>query len=166
FPYTTLFRSNNDERQWGWMDEGFNTFLEYLTQLKFGENYPEAIAPLDRYPVDRGDAHLIVDYMKGNQKYIAPIMTNPEQIHQLGNNAYGKVGAGLNILRQTILGEELFDYAFKTYSKRWMFKHPTPEDFFRSMEDASGTDLDWFWRGWFYRTDYVDIGIKEVNLYT
>ena len=157
---------NNDERQWGWMDEGFNTFLEYLTQLKFGENYPEAIAPLDRYPVDRGDAHLIVDYMKGNQKYIAPIMTNPEQIHQLGNNAYGKVGAGLNILRQTILGEELFDYAFKTYSKRWMFKHPTPEDFFRSMEDASGTDLDWFWRGWFYRTDYVDIGIKEVNLYT
>ena len=156
---------NSDERQWGWMDEGINTFLEYLTQLSFGEKYPEAIAPLDRYPVDRGDAELIVDYMKGDQKYIAPIMTNPEQIHQLGNNAYGKVATALNILRETILGEELFDYAFKTYSQRWMFKHPTPEDFFRTMEDASGTDLDWFWRGWFYRTDFVDIGIAEVNRY-
>ncbi|HET8838355.1 MAG TPA: M1 family metallopeptidase [Flavobacteriaceae bacterium] len=157
---------NSDERQWGWLDEGLNTFLEYLTQLNFGETYPEAIAPLDRYPVDRGDADLIVNYMKGNQKYMTPIMSNPENVYQLGNNAYGKVGAGLNILRQTILGPELFDYAFQTYAQRWMFKHPTPDDFFRTMEDASGTDLDWFWRGWFYRTDYVDIGIKEVNLYT
>ncbi len=156
---------NSDERQWGWFDEGLNTFLEYLTQLSFGETYPEAIAPLNRFPVDRGDAELIVDYMKGNQKYMTPIMSNPENVYQLGNNAYGKVAAGLNILRETILGPELFDYAFKTYANRWMFKHPTPEDFFRTMEDASGTDLDWFWRGWFYRTDFVDIGIKEVNLY-
>ena len=101
--------------------------------------------------------------MSGNQKYIAPIMSNPENVFQLGPNAYAKPATALNILRETIIGNELFDFAFKTFSKRWMFKHPTPEDFFRTMEDASAVDLDWFWRGWFYSTDYVDIGIKNFK---
>ncbi|QYA25493.1 M1 family metallopeptidase [Gramella sp. MT6] len=156
---------NSDERQWGWMDEGINTFVQYVAEQEFAEEYPEAIAPLDKYPSRRGEPSKIVSYMKGNQNYISPIMSNPEQVHQLGNNAYGKPATALNILRETIMGRELFDYAFKTYSHRWMFKHPTPEDFFRTMEDASSVDLDWFWRGWFYTTDNVDIGIKEVNKY-
>ncbi|MCM8567911.1 M1 family metallopeptidase [Gramella jeungdoensis] len=156
---------NSDERQWGWMDEGINTFVQYVAEQKFGEEYPEAIAPNDKYPSRRGEPHKIVPYMKGNQEYIAPIMSNPEEVYQLGNNAYGKPATALNILRETVMGRELFDHAFKTYSQRWMFKHPTPEDFFRTMEDASSIDLDWFWRGWFYTTDNVDIGIKEVNKY-
>lgn len=146
---------NSDERQWTWMDEGLNTFLEYLTEKSFDPNFP----------LDRGPADKIVPYMKGNQDFIAPIMSNSENIYQFGNNAYGKPATGLNILRETIMGPELFDYAFKTYANRWKFKHPTPEDFFRTMEDASAVDLDWFWRGWFYSTDFVDIGIKEVKQY-
>ena len=129
------------------------------------KKYPEIIAPLDKFPSDRGPAQLITDYMSVDQNFLAPIMSNPENVYYLGPNAYGKPAAALNILRETIMGKELFDYAFKTYSQRWMFKHPTPEDFFRSMEDASAVDLDWFWRGWFYTTDYVDIGLKEVNQY-
>ncbi|GAA4317795.1 M1 family metallopeptidase [Pontixanthobacter gangjinensis] len=156
---------NSDERQWGWMDEGINTFVQYVAEQEFAEAYPEAVAPMDKYPSRRGEPSKIVPYMKGNQDYISPIMSNPEQVHQLGNNAYGKPATALNILRETIMGRELFDYAFATYSNRWMFKHPTPEDFFRTMEDASSVDLDWFWRGWFYTTDNVDIGIKEVNKY-
>ena len=146
---------NSDERQWTWMDEGLNTFLEYLTEIEWEATFP----------VDRGPAKLIVPYMAGSQAGLEPIMTNSESIRQFGNNAYGKPAAGLNILRETIMGRELFDYAFKTYSHRWKFKHPTPEDFFRTMEDASAVDLDWFWRGWFYTTDNVDIGIKEVKRY-
>ena len=92
-------------------------------------------------------------------------MSNPENVYQLGNNAYGKPATALNILRETVMGRELFDHAFKTYSKRWMFKHPTPEDFFRTMEDASAVDLDWYWRGWFYSTENVDLGVKEVKSY-
>jgi hypothetical protein len=103
--------------------------------------------------------------MSVDQNFLAPIMANPENVYSLGPNAYGKPATALNILRETVMGRELFDHAFKTYSKRWMFKHPSPEDFFRTMEDASAVDLDWFWRGWFYTTDYVDIGIKEVNQY-
>lgn len=156
---------NSDERQWGWMDEGINTFVQYVAEQEFAEAYPEAVAPNSKYPSRRGEPSKIVPYMKGNQDYISPIMSNPEQVHQLGNNAYGKPATALNILRETVMGRELFDYAFKTYSHRWMFKHPTPEDFFRTMEDASSIDLDWFWRGWFYTTDNVDIGIKEVNKY-
>ncbi|MFV8224852.1 M1 family metallopeptidase [Christiangramia aquimixticola] len=156
---------NSDERQWGWMDEGINTFVQYLAEQEFAKEYPEAIAPATKYPSRRGEPSKIVPYMKGNQDYIAPIMSNPEHVYQLGNNAYGKPATALNILRETVMGRELFDYAFKTYSHRWMFKHPTPEDFFRTMEDASSVDLDWFWRGWFYTTDFVDIGIKEVNKY-
>ncbi|HIB36467.1 M1 family metallopeptidase [Mesonia sp.] len=156
---------NSDERQWGWMDEGLNSFVEFMAEQEFGEKYPEAIAPLDNYPSRRGEPTKITSYMKGNQDYIAPIMSNPENVYQLGNNAYGKPATALNILRETVMGRELFDHAFATYSKRWMFKHPTPEDFFRTMEDASGVDLDWYWRGWFYTTDYVDIGVGDVKSY-
>ena len=146
---------NSDERQWSWMDEGLNTFLEYLTEISFDPNFPAR----------RGPAQYIVPYMKGNQQFLEPIMSNSENIYQFGANAYGKPATGLNILRETIMGHELFDHAFKTYANRWKFKHPTPEDFFRTMEDASAMDLDWFWRGWFYSTDYTDIGIKEVKQY-
>lgn len=154
---------NSDERQWGWMDEGLNTFLQYLAEQEFGKTYPAAIVPNDVYPSRRGIPSKIVPYMKGDQRFIAPIMSNPENVFQLGNNAYGKPATALNILRETVMGHDLFDHAFKTYSQRWMFKHPTPEDFFRTMEDASAVDLDWFWRGWFYSTDNVDIGIKSVR---
>lgn len=144
---------NSDERQWTWMDEGLNTFVQYLTEQEFERNYPSR----------RGPAQNIVDYMKGDKSGIVPIMTNSESILQFGNNAYGKPATALNILRETIMGRELFDYAFKTYSQRWAFKHPTPADFFRTMEDASAVDLDWFWRGWFYTTDHVDISLDQVN---
>jgi hypothetical protein len=156
---------NSDERQWGWMDEGLDTFMQYLTEQEFGENFPEAIAPNEKYPSRRGNPAAIVPYMAGDQDYIAPIMSNPENVYSLGANAYGKPATALNILRETVMGKELFDHAFKTYAQRWMFKHPTPEDFFRTMEDASAVDLDWFWRSWFYTTDYVDIGVKGVKKY-
>ena len=144
---------NSDERQWTWMDEGLNTFVQYLTEQEFERNYPSRRGP----PVN------MIEYMKGDKTGIVPIMTNSESILQFGNNAYGKPATALNILRETIMGRELFDYAFKTYSERWAFKHPTPADFFRTMEDASAVDLDWFWRGWFYTNDHVDISLDEVN---
>ena len=156
---------NSDERQWGWMDEGLDTFMQYLTEQEFGETYPNSIGSLDLYPSRRGDPQKIVPYMSGNQDFISPIMSNPENVYQLGANAYAKPATALNILRETIMGRETFDHAFKTYSQRWMFKHPTPEDFFRTMEDASAIDLDWFWRGWFYTTGVVDIGVKNVTQY-
>lgn len=157
---------NSDERQWTWMDEGLNTFLQYVAEQDFGKKHPKALSPQhDNFPSRRGPAHLIVPYMGGNQDYIAPIMTKGLNTYQFGNNAYGKPATALNILRETVMGPELFDYAFKVYAQRWMFKHPTPEDFFRTMEDASAFDLDWFWRGWFYTTDWVDIGIKDVKKY-
>jgi hypothetical protein len=144
---------NSDERQWTWMDEGLNSFLQYLAEQQWDRDYPSR----------RGPAYKIADYMKGDPTGIVPIMTNSESIFQFGNNAYGKPATALNILRETVMGRELFDFAFKTYSQRWMFKHPTPADLFRTMEDASGVDLDWFWRGWFYTTDHVDIAIDEVK---
>jgi aminopeptidase N len=137
------------------MDEGLNTFLQYLTEQEYMPNYPSR----------RGPAAKIVPYMAGEQKFLEPIMTNSEDIHQFGSNAYAKPSTGLNILRETVMGHDLFDHAFKTYANRWKFKHPTPEDFFRTMEDASAVDLDWFWRGWFYTTDYVDMGIADVKQY-
>ena len=146
---------NSDERQWGWMDEGLDTFMQYLTEQELDPEYPSR----------RGEPSKIVRYMSGDQDFISPIMSNPENVFQLGPNAYGKPATALNILRETIMGKELFDYAFKTYAQRWMFKHPSPEDFFRTMEDASAVDLDWFWRGWFYSTDVVDIGLKSVKRY-
>ena len=156
---------NSDERQWGWMDEGLDTFMQYMAEQEFGDEYPEAIAPNSKYPSRRGEPSKIVPYMSGDQSTIAPIMSNPENVYQLGPNAYGKPATALNILRETVMGKELFDHAFKTYSQRWKFKHPTPEDFFRTMEDASAVDLDWYWRGWFYTTDYVDIGVKGIKKY-
>ncbi|SIS95014.1 Peptidase family M1 [Zobellia uliginosa] len=156
---------NSDERQWGWMDEGLDTFMQYMAEQEFGEKYPEAIAPNSKYPSRRGEPSKIVPYMAGDQSSIAPIMSNPENVYQLGPNAYGKPATALNILRETVMGRELFDHAFKTYAQRWMFKHPTPEDFFRTMEDASAVDLDWYWRGWFYTTDFVDIGVKGIKKY-
>jgi len=157
---------NSDERQWTWMDEGFNTFLEYLGKLEFGRTYPNVLSPSDKvFPSRRGPASKIVPYMKGNQDFLAPIMSKGLNTYQFGSNAYGKPATGLYILRETIMGHEFFDYAFKEYATRWMFKHPTPEDFFRTMEDASAMDLDWFWRGWFYSTDWTDIGVKEAKIY-
>ncbi len=143
---------NSDERQWSWMDEGLNTFVEYLTEEKWDNKFPSR----------RGPAHTIVDYMKLPKEQLEPIMTNSENIIQFGPNAYSKPATGLNILRETIVGRELFDKAFKTYSKRWAFKHPEPADFFRTMNDASAENLDWFWRGWFYSIDPVDIAIDRV----
>ena len=156
---------NSDERQWTWMDEGLNTFVQYVAEQDFGEWYPDAIAPNKKYPSRRGPAKAIVDYMAGDQSYLAPIMTKGLNTYNFGANAYAKPATGLNILRETIMGRDLFDYSFRTYAQRWMFKHPTPEDFFRTMEDASAVDLDWFWREWFYTTDYVDIGVKEVKTF-
>ncbi len=146
---------NSDERQWTWMDEGLNSFLQYLTEQEWDRDYPSR----------RGPVPNIVDYMKGDKSIISPVMMNSESVFQLGNNAYAKPATALNILRETIMGRELFDFAFKEYSQRWMFKHPTPDDFFRTMEDASAVDLDWFWRGWFYSTDNVDLGIDNVKWY-
>ena len=118
---------------------------------------------MDDFPSRRGPASKIVDYMKGDKAEISPIMADPEGIWKLGPNAYGKPATALNILRETVMGKDLFDYAFKEYSNRWMFKHPTPADFFRTMEDASGVDLDWFWRGWYYSTDHLDVAISDVR---
>jgi hypothetical protein len=145
---------NSDERQWTWMDEGINSFVQSLAQEAWEEGWDEM----------RGDPRTIVGYMRSQNQ--VPIMTNSESLLQFGNNAYAKPAAALNVLRETILGRELFDFAFKEYAERWKFKRPTPADFFRTMEDASGTDLDWFWRGWFYTTDAVDISVDGISEYT
>ena len=146
---------NSDERQWTWMDEGLNTFVQSLTQREY---YSDG-------PLRRGTAESIVDYMKMPKDMLRPIMTNSEQIasREFGANAYAKPASALSVLRETIMGPELFDYAFKEYSRRWAFKHPDPADFFRTMEDASAIDLDWFWRGWFYSTDNVDVSVEKVK---
>jgi hypothetical protein len=146
---------NSDERQWGWMDEGFNTFVQYLTQV---EHYPDM-------PQRRGPADMIVGYMKGDRETQRPLMTSAENIIQYGAEQYAKTATALNILRETVMGPELFDKSFKEYSQRWAFKHPKPADFFRTMEDASAVDLDWFWRGWFYSTDNTDISVDAVKWY-
>jgi hypothetical protein len=146
---------NSDERQWSWMDEGLNTFIQYMAQQELETNFPSK----------RGSPKSIIPYMSSDPSSLEPIMSNSESIIDFSNNAYGKPATGLNILRETIMGRELFDFAFKVYANRWKFKHPTPEDFFRTMEDASAVDLDWFFRGWFYTTDYVDIGIKQIKQY-
>jgi hypothetical protein len=143
---------NNDERQWMWMDEGLNTFLEYLTEKEWDRDFP----------VRRGEPQYITDYMKQDPKNLVPIMTMSDNLISAGNSAYGKPATGLNILRETIMGRELFDYAFKEYARRWAFKSPTPADFFRTMEDASGVDLDWFWKGWFYGIEPVNQSLTEV----
>ncbi len=142
---------NNDEREWMWMDEGLNTFLQYLSEQEWETKYPSK----------RGEPKDIVGYMLSREQ--VPIMTGSDSLLQVGNSAYAKPATALNILRETILGRELFDYSFKEYARRWRFKRPMPADLFRTMEDASGVDLDWFWRGWFYTTDHVDISIARVR---
>ncbi len=144
---------NSDERQWTWMDEGLNTFLQYLAEQEWEEKYPSR----------RGQPKDIVGYMRSTNQM--PIMTNSESVLQFHNNAYAKPATALNILRESILGRELFDYAFRQYAVRWKFKRPMPADFFRTMEDASGVDLDWFFRGWFYTTAHTDIAIEQVRQY-
>ena len=146
---------NSDERQWTWMDEGLCTFVQFLAEQHWERNYPSR----------RGPAHKITDYMGGDKENISPIMTNSESIRQFGNNAYGKPATALNILRETVMGREVFDHAFKEYCNRWKFKQPYPADFFRTMEDASGVDLDWFWRGWFYTNDHVDVALNSVKAF-
>lgn len=145
---------NNDERQWTWMDEGFNTFLEYIAEQEWENNYPSR----------RGEPKDITAFMTSEDQ--TPIMTSSDSVHQFGNSQYTKTATALNILRETVLGRELFDYAFREYARRWKFKRPMPADFFRTMEDASGVDLDWFWRGWFFTTDHTDISIEGVRLFT
>src|SRR5690606_19589737 len=147
---------NSDERQWSWMDEGLNTFMQYLSEQEWEKDYPSS----------RGEPSKIVTYMKSDKTTQVLIMTNSESVLQFGNNAYGKPATALNILRETVMGRELFDYAFKEYANRWAFKNPTPADFFRTMEDASGVDLDWFWKGWFYGVEPVDQDLVEVDWFT
>ncbi len=144
---------NSDERQWTWMDEGLNTFVQYLSEVQWDR----------KFPASRGPANKIVDYMKADKMKLEPIMSNSESLTQFGNNAYAKPATALNILRETVMGRELFDFAFKTYANRWKFKHPSPADFFRTIEDASAVDLDWFWRGWFFTTDNCDMAIENVR---
>ena len=144
---------NSDERQWTWMDEGLNSFMEYIAEELWD----------NKFPVSKGPAYKIVDYMKLPPNQLEPIMTNSENIIMFGPNAYSKPATGLNILRETIMGRELFDYAFKEYARRWAFKHPTPADFFRTMEDASAENLDWYWRGWFYGIEPCDISLDTVK---
>ncbi len=144
---------NSDERQWTWMDEGLNSFVQSLAQGTWD----------NKMPTGRGPAGLITEYMKLPKDQLEPIMSNSDNLVQFGNNGYGKPAAGLTILRETIMGRELFDYAFREYARRWAFKHPEPADLFRTLEDASGEDLDWFWRGWFYSTEVCDISIDSIK---
>lgn len=146
---------NSDERQWTWLDEGLNTFVQFLTEQEFDNDFVS----------QRGPAYKMTHYMRLPKNQLEPIMTNSENIIHFGPNAYGKPCTALNILRETVMGRELFDFAFKTYCERWAFKHPTPADFFRSMEDASAVDLDWFWRAWFYDVTPVDIALDSVKVY-
>jgi hypothetical protein len=147
---------NSDERQCTWMDEGLNSFLEKETMR---ERYPK----LDH---SGNTPKGIVPFMKGDKSMMRPVMaTSDNQGRSFGPNGYSKPAAALTILRETVMGPELFDKAFKEYATRWAFKHPKPSDFFRTMEDASAVDLDWFWRGWFYTTDNVDLTVDEVKWY-
>lgn len=143
---------NSDERQWTWFDEGLNSFLQFLAEQAWNPDYDSWFGP----------AAKIVPYMSMPKGMLEPIMTNGENVVDYFQNAYSKPATALNILRESIMGRELFDIAFKEYCQRWAFKHPTPADFFRTMEDASGVDLDWFWRGWFYTTDAVDISLDTI----
>ena len=145
---------NSDERQWTWMDEGINTFVQFIAEQEWEADYPSR----------RGEPRDLVAYFRDPNK--VPIMTQGDSVLQFGNNAYAKPAVAMNILRETVLGRDLFDAAFREYSTRWMFKKPEPADLFRIMENASGTDLDWFWRGWFYTTDHTDISITNVSRYT
>ncbi|MDB4583689.1 M1 family metallopeptidase [Draconibacterium sp.] len=145
---------NTDERQWAWMDEGFNIFLQGIAERDWDPSWRWSGRPVE-----------MIGYMDDDKNSIVPIMTNADALLQAGMNSYRKPAVGLTILRETILGRELFDQAFKEYAQTWMFKHPQPADFFRIMEDASGVDLDWFWRGWYFSTEHVDIAIENVKVF-
>jgi hypothetical protein len=144
---------NSDERQWWWMDEGLNSFCQYVAEQEFEKGYPSRRGPMKN----------IVNYMKMPREEMEPIMTKGDAVKDVGSNAYAKAATGLNMLREVIMGRELFDFSFREYARRWAFRHPTPADLFRTMEDASGYDLDWFWRGWYFRTDPVDIALDSVR---
>lgn len=136
------------------MDEGLNSFVQFLSEQEWSEDYPTRLTDPER--------------RKGFYAYLQqankmPIMTTADSLISGGYNAYTKPTQALIVLRETILGRKDFDFAFKEYANRWKFKRPTPYDFFRTIEDASGRDLDWFWRGWFYSTDHVDIAITDVS---
>jgi hypothetical protein len=146
---------NSDERQWWWMDEGLNSFCQYVAEQEFEPGYPSR----------RGPAKNLVSYMQMPREDQEPIMTKGDAVKSVGNNAYAKAATGLNMLREVVMGKELFDFSFKEYAKRWAFKHPTPADLFRTMEDASGYDLDWFWRGWYFKTEPVDIALDSVKVF-
>jgi hypothetical protein len=142
----------SDERKWTWMDEGLNTFLQYYGEQDFDANFPSRGGP----------APNIVSYMLDPDQ--VPIMTHSDLIHRgFGPNGYTKPATGLMMLREEILGPELFDAAFQEYSQKWMFKKPQPADFYRSMEDGSGELLNWFWRGWFYTTHFNDQALASVT---
>ena len=144
---------NSDERQWWWMDEGLNSFCQYLAEQEWEPGYPSRRGPMIK----------VLDYMRMSKDDLEPIMTKGDVVANVGSNAYIKAATGLNLLRETIMGHDLFDFSFREYARRWAFKHPTPADFFRTMEDASAIDLDWFWRGWFFSTDPVDISLDSVR---
>ena len=154
---------NSDERQWTWMDEGLNTFLEYVAELEWEEDFPAFKKTSNPLETHVNVMDMIPEYMTSTQQ--VPVMTQSDSVLRLGPNAYSKPAAALTVLRETVMGRELFDFAFREYAQRWKFKRPTPADFFRTMEDASGVDLDWFWRAWFYTTDHVDIAISGVRAY-
>ncbi len=147
---------NSDERQWTWMDEGLNSFCQYLAEKEWDYDFPSR----------RGEPRLITDYMSSDKSMLSPVMASSDNVVGLGPNAYAKPAAALNILRETVMGRDLFDYAFKEYARRWKFKSPTPADFFRTMEDASAVDLDWFWKGWFYGVDPVDQDLVNVEWFS
>lgn len=144
---------NNDERQTTWMDEGINSFVQLLTEL---ERYPDI-------NWNRGKPAGLIPYLKGDKNKMRPLMVNSEQVIEFGPEQYAKAATGLYMLRETVMGPEIFDKAFKEYAQRWAFKHPKPADFFRTLEDASAVDLDWFWKGWFYTTDACDQSIDQVK---
>ena len=143
----------NNERKFPWMDEGFNTFINTLSTANFNNG---------EYNRPRGTMHDIAPALFNP---VEPIMTIPDvqQSRNLGILAYYKPGMGLKMLREVILGPDRFDFAFRTYMNRWAFKHPTPYDFFRTIEDAAGEDLGWFWKGYFYETWKLDQSVKEVR---
>jgi hypothetical protein len=144
---------SSDERQWMWMDEGLNTFLHTRTEM---ERYPN---------FDFTRPKSIIPYMKGDRASMRPVMltSDNERLNAFGANYYEKPTVALTILRETVIGQELFDKAFKEYANTWKYKHPKPADLFRILEEATATDLDWFWRGWFFTTDNVDVSVEDVK---
>ena len=160
----------SDERRYAWMDEGFNTFINTFSQITFYDEGTDPSLPgfgqgaASRYVTLTG-GDTFVSYSQQIGAADRPIMTYPDQVPgQAGGYVlYFKPAAGLRILRDAVLGPERFDDAFQTYIRRWAYKHPQPADFIRTMEDVSGEDLDWFWRGWLYGTDSFDAAVTGLS---